>query len=420
MKNQQNRTHLDHCKDSLLKSQILIVDDEENVLSFLNDALKKNDFIIELASDCNGAIDLLNKNEFDLILSDINMPGMSGLELLTFCKTKYKTTEIVLITGNPEIEGAIEAIKHGAFDYITKPILPKKLNEIIDAALAHGKDKLRALTMTSTEFLNKDYSAIKTLGSGNSGVVFLVEKNKKYYAMKILKIDVTDRCQKVKIQRFIREAEILSQIRHPNIVKIIDVGLSDTDKTPYIIMEFLSGQSLNLLIKEKKFLLDEKIDIIIQIAKALKAVHNIGILHRDVKPANIILTDDNIIKLMDFGIAGLLNSDLTITNELLGSPAYMPPEAFDGAKIKDKRSDIFSLGVIAYELFTGIRPFNGDSIGLLINNIKFKDPIDPIKINKSLPKYIKIILEKMLAKPPSERFSDSDEIINAFKLKNSV
>jgi len=420
MQTQQNITNLDHCEDTILKSKILIVDDEENVLSFLNDALKKNDFIIKLAKDSNEAIDLLNKNKFDLILSDINMPGMSGFELLTFCKEKYKTTEIVIITGNPGIEGAIKAIKHGAFDYITKPILPKKLNEIVDAALMHAKEKMHTLTMTSTDFCNKDYAAIKTLGSGNSGVVYLVEKNNKYYAMKILKIDTTDKSQEIKIQRFIREAEILSQIQHPNIVKIINVGLSETDKTPYIIMEFISGQSLDLLIKEKKFLLNEKIDIIIQIAKALKAIHDIGILHRDVKPANIILTDNNIIKLMDFGIAGLKSSNLTITNELLGSPAYMPPEAFDGAKLKDKRSDIFSLGVIAYELFTGMKPFNADSIGLLINDIKYINPNPPTQINKSLPKYIQTIILKMLAKDINDRFSDSEEVINAFKFKKNI
>jgi DNA-binding response OmpR family regulator len=406
------------CSDAF-KSRILIVDDEEYVRNFLKDALEVHPYSIKLAVDANDAMEILKENEFELILSDINLPGMSGLELLSFCKTTYKTTEVILITGDPELDGAVESIKHGAFDYLSKPILPAKLYERVAAALKHGMNKLSILASTSTEFFSRNYSVIKTLGSGNTGIVFLVEKDKQHYAMKILRRDMDDPIHNTKMQRFIREADILSQLEHPNIAKIVDFGISDKNKTPYIVMEFISGTPLNQLIGKTQFLLSEKIAIIKQTANALKTVHELGILHRDIKPANIIITEDNIVKLMDFGIASLKDSDLTMTSELLGSPAYMSPEAFDGLKIKDKRSDIFSLGVIAYELFTGIKPFQGDSIGELINVIKVENPIEPIKIDPSIPEYIQDILAKMLTKDPEDRFSDTEKIIDALNQKDT-
>jgi len=405
------------CSDAF-RSRILIVDDEEYVRSFLKDALEAHSYSIKLAVDSNEAIKILKENEFELVLSDINLPGMSGLELLSFCKTEYKKTEVILITGDPGLDGAVESIKHGAFDYLSKPISPAKLYERVEEALKHVREKLSTLASTSKDFFHRDYSIKKTLGSGNTGIVFLVEKDKQPYAMKILRSDTDNPIEDIKMKRFMREAKILSQVEHPNIVKIIDFGISD--EAPYIIMEFLSGKPLNQLIGKTLFPLSEKVAIIKQIANALKTVHKIGILHRDIKPANIILTENNVIKLMDFGIAGLKNSDLTITSELLGSPAYMSPEAFDGSKVKDKRSDIFSLGVIAYELFTGIKPFQGDSIGELINIIKIEDPIEPTKIDTAIPEYIQDIIAKMLAKDLHDRFSDTEEIIKALDVEDTI
>ena len=400
---------------------ILVVDDEEYVRNFLFDALIAVPYKVKVASNADEAVALLEKESFDLILSDINMPGISGMGLLSLCIKQYSDIEIILITGDPELNSAIDSIKRGAFDYLSKPILPEKLYESVGAALKNRQQKAERLSKTRSEIQNSGYFEIRVLGAGNEGTVFLVEKNNKQYAMKVLnKHDSDDPLSEIKIKRFLREIEILTTIEHPSIVKLINHGLLEHDRIPYIVMEYIQGKTLNKLMHTGEFSVDEKINIIIQIADVLKEVHKRGIIHRDIKPANIMITDDNILKLMDFGIARLQDSNLTITCELLGSPAYMSPEAFDGSKPKDCRSDIFSLGVVAYELFFGIRPFTADSIGELISKIEKEDPVAPSKIDPQLPGYIQNIILKMLEKNPEDRFQNMEELITAFGRKQQI
>ena len=407
-------------KENLVPN-ILVVDDEEYVRNFLLDALKAVPYNVEAASDADGAIALLGKKQFDLILSDINMPGMSGMGLLSICKERYPHAEIILITGDPELDSAVDSIKCGAFDYLSKPILPDKLYERVGAALKNRREKAEILSRTRTEIQSSGYFEIRILGAGNEGTVFLVEKNNKQYAMKILnRNDTNNPMHEIKMKRFLREIEVLSTIDHPNIVKLVDHGLLEHDKIPYIVMEYIQGKTLNVLMNTRNLSTEEKINIIIQIANVLKEVHKHGIIHRDIKPANIMITDGNILKLMDFGIARLKDSDLTITCELLGSPAYMAPEAFDGSKLKDARSDIFSIGVLAYELFLGVRPFIADSIGELISKIENDDPLPPIQIVPDFPEYLQNIILKMLEKSPKDRFQNMEELITALGGKKLV
>jgi len=410
-----------HVQDSvqatrdIIKSKILIVDDEEYVRNFLVDTLELYPYFTKSADSADDAIELLKNEHFDLLLSDINLPGMSGLDLFNFCRKTYKNMPVILITGNPELDDAVGAIKKGVFDYIAKPIVPENLYERVSAALKNYKERFDILSTIKRKFEDSDYTIIKVLGSGNSGTVFLVEKDGEEYAMKVLDRTPGDVLQDTKIERFIREAEILSDIDHKNIVKMFDYGiLEDGDETPYIVMEYLSGKPLNQIISEGYLSFSEKVRIIKEIADVLSVVHKKGILHRDIKPANIMLTDDDTIKLMDFGIARLRNSNLTMTQELLGSPAYMPPETFESAQLNDIRSEIYSLGVIAYELFTGVRPFVGSSIAELINTIKTVHPLEPRKLCEDLPDYIQDILGVMLSKKQDHRFSSMHEVIDAF------
>ena len=184
-------------------------------------------------------------------------------------------------------------------------------------------------------------------------------------------------------------------------------------------MEFVPGMTLNYYMRSSSFNIDQIILIIRQIAEALSVIHEYGVLHRDVKPSNILLMDDMTLRLTDFGIARIDDSKLTITKEILGSPAYMAPEAFENSIRSDARTDIFSLGVIAYELFTGVKPFHGETIGEIMNAIKFQKPIEPLKINTTMPPGFQDILAKMLAKKPSERFSSAAQILKALDFENA-
>jgi serine/threonine-protein kinase len=212
-----------------------------------------------------------------------------------------------------------------------------------------------------------------------------------------------------------READILAKINHPNIVKIFEYGLSPKENVPYFIMEFVDGNPLNEHITAGDLSIKDKLVIIKQIASALAFIHEQGILHRDVKPANIIVMDDKTVKLTDFGIARIAESELTITHEMLGTPAYMSPEAFNAAREKDQRSDIFSLGTICYELLTGIKPFSGETIAELMDSIQHEKPIEPMRIAPEIRPYVQDIMAKMLAKSPEDRFSSAAEVLRALE-----
>ena len=393
---------------------ILVIDDDELVRSFLCDALKTENYDVESAENCDQAQERIAEKSFDVILCDINLPGMSGEEFLPFCKKTYPCVEIILITGQPGIDDAVHAVKDGAFDYLPKPISPEKLFNRVSAAMdASTQCEIRRVSADNGSPA-KGYKIVRNLGSGTMGVVLLVSKDDEYYAMKILRSEMGGLDSDRKLQRFSREAEILTQINHPNIVRFFEYGVSPKDNVPYFVMEFVAGQPLSLHIENGDLQIHEKLHIVKQIASALAFIHERGIIHRDVKPANILVTGQKEVKLSDFGIARIADSDLTITHEMLGSPAYMSPEAFDASKKKDQRSDIFSLGTICYELLTGIKPFSGETITELMDSIRHDKPIEPMRLSLEIRPYIQDILAKMLAKAPDDRFASASDIVKAF------
>ena len=412
---ENSKTKNFHCEtlDDIKDAGILVVDDDEFARGFLYNALIAKSYNVETAEDAEDAIKKLADTHFDLILTDINMPGMSGEDLMVFCKHNYKSTEVILLTGDPHLDCAVNDIKKGAFDYLEKPVSLERLYERVQAALIQSKTKQNISMNTEDTLSDTGYSVVRTLGSGNMGIVLLVEKDKTYYAMKILRRENHDSLSDVKIKRFIREAEILTTIDHPNIVKVLEYGMSGQNGVPYFVMEFIPSQPLSHYIALNNLTVAEKISIIKKAAAALAAVHQIGILHRDIKPGNILITEDNQVKLTDFGIARVTDSSITMHKEVLGSPAYMSPEAFDSSRIKDQRSDIFSLGIIFYELLTGIKPFTGDTIGEIMNEITTLRPIEPMKLVPDISPHLQDILAKMLAKAPEDRFSSAEKIIDA-------
>jgi len=390
-------------------ARVLVIDDDKLIRGFLQSALHMQNYDTETAEDCDQAKKILADKHFDLILCDINLPGMSGNEFLPFCKQNYPDTEIILITGQPGIDDAVHAVKDGAFDYLPKPIAVEKLYDRVKAALLEASQK-----NTMGDSPAAGYKIVRNLGAGTMGVVLLVRKNDNYYAMKILR-SVGDMDSDKNVKRFMREADILAQINHPNIVKIFEYGLSPKENVPYFIMEFVDGNPLNEHITAGDLSIKDKLVIIKQIASALAFIHEQGILHRDVKPANIIVMDDKTVKLTDFGIARIAESELTITHEMLGTPAYMSPEAFNAAREKDQRSDIFSLGTICYELLTGIKPFSGETIAELMDSIQHEKPIEPMRIAPEIRPYVQDIMAKMLAKSPEDRFSSAAEVLRALE-----
>ncbi|MDH5327528.1 MAG: protein kinase [Gammaproteobacteria bacterium] len=217
--------------------------------------------------------------------------------------------------------------------------------------------------------------------------------------------------------RFLREAKAVGNLTHPNIVTVYDVD--EFNNRPFIVMEFLEGTPLNEIIKRGTRLgIDNILEITFQLASALHYAHEKGIVHRDVKPSNIICADSlNSAKITDFGIAHIDDSDLTHqtrVGDVIGTPQYMSPEQVSGT-IVDRRSDLFSLGVILYQLLTGERPFTGDSITSLMYQITHVDPKPIQSLNPEVPPALAGIVERLLNKNPQQRFQTGKDLMDAIR-----
>ncbi|MCW5201715.1 protein kinase [Desulfobulbus sp. US4] len=248
------------------------------------------------------------------------------------------------------------------------------------------------------------YQILSELGRGSMGMVYQAHDPQidRLIALKVLREDRLTSEDYVK--RFLKEATAVGRLSHPGIVTVYDVG--QDHGTVYIAMEFLEGQSLDTLIKNRAYALSDIIRIGIQAAEALHYAHERGIVHRDIKPPNIICDQYMTIKITDFGIAHIDDPDgqqMTRAGEILGTPVYMAPEQVLGQQI-DGRSDIYSLGVILYELTTGQRPFQGESLASLFQAITLKDPVAPDQLNHEIPPALCQLIMKTMARRPEDRF----------------
>jgi len=209
-------------------------------------------------------------------------------------------------------------------------------------------------------------------------------------------------------QRFVQEARVVGQISHPSIVALHDMGIDETSQTPYLVMEFIEGQPLEKLLEKGSIPTPRACAFAADIAAALAVAHRKGVIHGDVKPANVIITDDGRIKLTDFGMARLASKDSKDT-PLLGSPAYWCPEQIMG-KPQDARSDIFSLGVLLYEMVTGRRPFDSDSLQGICSRILSSTPLPASHANPSVPAGLNDLIASCLAKDPAVRCGSADAL----------
>ncbi|MDD3118797.1 MAG: protein kinase [Victivallales bacterium] len=414
------------------KYRLLVIDDDPMILDLISEIMKPKGYRLDLCSSSGQALEMLIDYKYNLMLIDSKLPGITGPQLLKYCKEHHPATEVVLITGNPEVEEAVSSLKTGAFDYVAKPFSVRKLLETVEAALAKNEktmaellgDGVRGLDVAHIAESFPDYRIVRTLGIGSTGVVIELERDGCHYALKVLRPSSTWGTDQEAVKRFLREEKFLSRIHHPNVIRIIQSGSAAVGGYPYIMMEYVKGQVLTYYIKEKKMTLEQKIYIISQLASALSAVHKLGILHRDIKPGNVLVEDNFCVKLFDFGISALRDAGITHVGEneeVIGSPAYMAPEAFTHDFPIDNRTDIFSLGVLSYELITGIKPFQGQNVDAIIDAVCNNRPVEPSKLVPELPEGVQNLLEGMLRKNPQDRFASASEItarLNALGRKN--
>jgi predicted Ser/Thr protein kinase len=252
------------------------------------------------------------------------------------------------------------------------------------------------------------YEIVQELGRGGMGVVYKAYDTvmDREVALKVI-LDIAMHVPEIKA-RFYREAQTAGKLTHENITVVYDVG--EDDGRPYIVMEYLPGNDLRSLLDRKQPLpLLQKLEIAVQVARGLAYSHSREIIHRDIKPANIRVVDERRVKIMDFGIAKPEASNATSAGTVVGTPYYMAPEQIQGAHV-DKRSDIFSYGVLLYELLSGYKPFTGNEPTAVMYKIVHAEPEHREELDRNCPPALREIVTKLLKKNPAERYQQLDEV----------
>jgi serine/threonine protein kinase len=259
------------------------------------------------------------------------------------------------------------------------------------------------------------YQIVRELGRGGMGVVYLghdpaIERPvaiKTLRASPELPAEAREQCRR----RFMREAKAAGRLNHAHIVSVYDVGTDGPTGSAFIAMEYLPGATLQVLLEQEPRLSpDRALEITRQLAEALAYAHSKGVIHRDIKAANVMFDQAGRAKLADFGIARLDDSRLTRTGQVLGSPQTMAPEQVEGGEV-DARTDLFSLGVLLYRMLTGEPPFRANDLNTLFYQILHVDPVPATTLNQELPPDLDPVVRTLLAKSPDDRYQDASQLL---------
>jgi CheY-like chemotaxis protein/tRNA A-37 threonylcarbamoyl transferase component Bud32 len=423
--------------------RVLVVDDEDLYRRALVRQIRARGHTVTEACDGATAVELAAREEFDLVVSDIHMPDMDGVELLRRLHESDADLPVVLISGIPDLDAAIRAIGFGAFDYLTKPVDDQKLSTSIARALHEHRKRLdtkrelkeyrsgergRPLRSSlgpgeswSGALLAGRYRVGRLLGSGGMGVVYEAVREDLAHmrvAIKVLHPELSARADL--LARFRREAETVAAIDHSNIVKILDFQAAEGEPV-FLVMERLDGASLGqTLSSEGRFSANRAAFVTSQVLSALAAAHRAQVIHRDLKPDNVFLTTiaglRDIVKLLDFGVAKLLDAKieqkLTETGMVLGTPPYMAPEHARGARV-DARSDVYAAGCVLYESLTGVPPFVADNYNALIFAVLDSRPRPLQELLPDVDANLAAIVAKAMSREPAQRFQSADAMAAA-------
>ncbi len=406
-------------------ANILLVEDEPSARTLVRMHLESAAHVVTTATDGAQALQLAVTNPPDVIISDIMMPGMNGFELLRSLRTRPETIliPVVLITAAHERTVFREGMRLGADDFLEKPVRRSELLDSISTRLTRVQELrdafLRSLTshraarQPLTQFgasqpINVEgYRVVRKLGEGGMSRVYLAEHIATRTERVLKIVPITDSDGGETVQRFIHEFALVSSIDHPNVARIYDQGF--TDDYAYIAMEYFPGGDLRAMIGQG-IAPEVGLAVLLQVSGGLGAIHRQGVVHRDMKPDNVMIRADGSLAIADFGIAKKPSSQLSQTQhgEVFGTPYYLSPEQAMSGTV-DARSDLYSLGVMFYEMLTGAKPYRASDIeGLLYQHLNAPVPKLPDSLAHFQP-----LLDRAMAKDPEMRFGSADDLLAA-------
>lgn len=390
--------------------KILVVDDDVGVRDNLARLLRMEGFDVLEAGDGRAGWEIVQQEMPDLVLSDVMMPVMDGHQLLVALRGNAATASIpfLFVTALTDRMDRRQGMNLGADDYLCKPFTRDDILDAIDARLKRSKVLQKpapALSEPVPAVAVKGYRLVRRLGGGGMSEVYLAQREKdgQQLALKLLDTRLNDEGNM--LDRFIQECELLEQIEHPNVARIYGHGF--TDSHAFITMEYFAYGDIRQRMAAG-FSPFEALVIALQVAMALAQIHAQGIVHRDVKPGNLMLRDDGSVALIDFGVAKHAQRRLEHTQhgEIVGSPYYMSPEQA-ACKPVSPASDIYAMGAIFYEMVTGRRPYTSETMeGIL--NLHLHAPTPRFE-----PKYAEFqeLLDRTMHKDPAQRFSSARAVV---------
>ena len=401
--------------------KILVVEDESTIRNHLVSLLRMEGFDVLEADNGLAALALAREHIPGLILSDVMMPQLDGYGLLEQLRADQRTAGIPLIflSARSDRVDLRRGMNLGADDYLAKPFSHAEVLEAVSARIK------RKLTLEQTHTLPmverrsaprdetfkppvtiKGYRMVRKLGSGGMSEVFLAirEADGRELALKVLDTHLNDDVGL--LHRFIQEYALLAQIDHPNVAKIYDQGFAD--EHAFLSMEYFAGGDIKRRIASG-MTQDQALGVTVQVALALTQIHGLGIVHRDVKPDNLMLRQDGSVALIDFGIAKLADPllDQTLHGEIVGSPYYLSPEQAAGGAVS-AASDIYCLGAIFFEMLTGGRPYAADRMEVLLAHHLFS-PTPRLPPRHAA---LQNLLDQMMNKDPARRLGSAQAVVD--------
>jgi CheY-like chemotaxis protein len=405
---------------------ILVVDDLAANLDLMSRRLQRSGFRVLTAADGPSALQRLREETVDLVLLDIMMPGMTGLEVLRHVRSMWSAAvlPVIMVTAKTDSSDVVEALGLGANDYVTKPVdYPVTLARIQShlrtreaaradvPALLEGEPRSAAQAGPGSVFGGR-YQLQSRIGGGSFGTVFRARhlELERDVAVKVLSTSAgTD---PEALARFRREGASAGRVRHPNAVAVLDLGVNPAG-VAYLVMELLEGRSLDAELEDKNRLSPLRCaEILVPVCRALAVAHAAGVVHRDIKPSNIFLHRHGRHeqpKILDFGIAKIagaaaLGQKITVDGSLLGTPAYMAPERFRRGPYGAK-SDVYSMGTVLYEMLSGELPFvpsSADPLALVAMQIEDEPP--PLRSRfPEISPALEALVRTTLSKDPEAR-----------------
>ncbi len=389
-------------------SSILVVEDDAVFRSFAVTVLEAEGFAVTAAEDGVEALAILAGRTFDLVICDLQMPNLGGFDFIERARKLGIAAPVLVTTGSTEPDDELRGLKMGAVDFVKKPVRKAVFLVRVQRALGRITPRGRRNPRMVPGRVIGDFRIERKIGAGGMGSVFLARQLSldREVAVKVLRQEAAvDDDQG--LTRFLSEAQAVASLDHPHVVKVLLVGEDPESGAPYFAMEYIEGVTLKERLEAGPMSYREILRVAKAVAGALEAAAARGLIHRDVKPGNIMLDENGGVKILDFGLAKshLTDSTLTRTGTVIGTPDYFSPEQASGRPL-DPRSDLYALGVVMYEMLGGRRPFRADSAAGLVFLHNFGLP-RPISRFRKLPRELEKCVLRLLAKDRDERPADA-------------